>query len=923
MQIFLFIIFKPIISSNMKKLFLILAFISCSFIYAQVTTNPGAPVATDNIKITLTTTGTGLENYTGDIYAHTGITIGTNKWQNVIGSWGNNATQPKLTKVNATTYTLNISPNVYDFYGVPNTTDIKELSFVFRSADGSKQTSPDIFVTIFAPELNINITSPTNNAVFNQGESATIEAATTINANLELFVNNNSIETSTNTKLVSKSYTFSTTGNHTIKAKAIEGSNTKEQEISVYVKTTTQNQSRPTGIKNGVNINPDNTVTFVILAPQKQDVFLIGDFNDWKLNSNYQLKKDGEYFWITLNGLDPNIEYAYQYFIDYDKKVADPYSEKVLDENNDKYISNSNYPNLKLFPVGASGIVSTFKINETEYSWQNTSFTKPSKDNMVIYELLVRDFSENDSFQAIIDKLDYLQSLGINALELMPVNEFEGNDSWGYNVSHFFALDKAYGTKNKFKELIDKCHQRGIAVILDVVFNHSYSQNPLLQMYDYNNSTGTTSNNPFYNDDHNFQNGALRFGFDFDHESAYTQKYFKDVMSYWINEYKIDGFRLDFTKGFTNTYYPTSGDQWGSGYNQARIDRLKDYASYVWNNHGNDFYMILEHLADNSEEKVLADFGFMLWGNMNHNYNQNTMGHSSDSNISWGYYKNRSFSNPNLVTYMESHDEERLMYKNLQYGNSNGAYNVKNLNTALTRQELAGVFFFTIPGPKMIWQFGELGYDISIDQNGRTGKKPIKWNYYDVTERKNIYDVWATLIALKKKHEVFSTAANVTLDVGGLVKKIQLTHTSNDVVIIGNFDVTAKNIISNFPKTGTWYEYFTSTSKNVVNTAELISLQPGEYRMYSTTPFQNPLSTDDIINTQTPIVVYPNPTIESFQINKEIDNLTIFDISGKKVKEFKGNYKPNSPFSIKELTKGIYFIKINKLNSVLKLVKLN
>ena len=888
--------------------FILLSFFTFSLL-AQVSTTPGTPTINDEIKITLSTTGTGLDGFTGDIYAHTGVTVDGEKWQNVIGSWGNNSTQPKFTKVNSTTYELTITNNVYSFYGVSNTKNITEINLVARSADGSKQTSPDIHITIYSADLAVQITSPTQNALFNPNETISITAEATKNANLELFVNNTSIETATNTKTITKSYTFSSTGQQQIKTTATEGSTTKSNEISVYVKTTTQTETKPASAKNGVTFNNDGSVTFVLLAPNKNDVFLIGDFNNWSLHQDYQLKKDGDYFWTTITGLNADTEYAYQYFIDYDKKIADPYAEKVLDQNNDKFISDANYPNLKEFPEGATGIVSTFKMNETEYTWQNTSFTKPAKDKLVIYELLVRDFSENDSFQAVIDKLDYLQNLGINALELMPVNEFEGNDSWGYNVSNFFALDKAYGTKNKFKELIDKCHQRGIAVIVDVVYNHSYSQCPLLQMYEFNNSAGTTANNPFYNDNHNFQNGALRFGFDFNHESTYTQQYFKDVMSYWINEYKIDGFRLDFTKGFTNTYYSTSGDQWGNNFNQARVDRLKDYANYVWSNHGNDFYMILEHLADNSEEKALADAGMMLWGKMTNNYNQNTMGYSSDADISWGYYKNRNFNNPNLVTYMESHDEERLMYKNLQFGNSSGSYSIKNLNTALTKQELAGVFFFTIPGPKMIWQFGELGYDISIDQNGRTGKKPVKWEYFNVAERKKIYDIWATLIAFKKQHEVFSTD-NVSLDVGGLVKRINLNHTTNNVVLVGNFDVTEKTVNPNFPSTGTWHEYFTSSTENITNTTALITLQPGEYRLYSTTAFQNPLSTEDVNSISTNVFVYPNPSSDYVFINKDVDSFKIFDVSGKEIKTVSNKTKKHQPININVLSNGIYFLKL-------------
>lgn len=901
----------------MKKIFLLFLLISTTF-YAQITTSPATPTTNDEITLTLTTTGTGLDGYTGDIYAHTGVNVNGTQWSNVISNWGNNADQPKFTKVNNTTYTLTISPNVHSFYSVNISQTISEINIVARSASGSQQTS-NIHLQIFPPELNVQFSSHTNNQAVELNQVVSLTAEATIDANLELFAEGSSIQTANNTRAISANHTFTSSGLKTVKVTASEGGTTKEHEINLYVKTPTQNATKP-NVGNGITINADNSVTFVLLAPNKNDVFLIGDFNDWELNPNYQLKKDGDYFWITLTGLDTSTEFAYQYFIDYDKKVADPYAEKVLDEHNDQYISATNYPDLKDFPAKASGIVSTFVINENEYTWQNTSFTKPAKKDLVIYELLVRDFSEDDSYQAVIDKLDYLQDLGINAIEFMPVNEFEGNDSWGYNVSNFFALDKAYGTKNKFKELIDKCHQRGIAVILDVVFNHSYSQCPLLQMYDFDISGGTTSNNPFYNDDHNYEEGGLRFGFDFNHESNYTKDYFKDVMTYWIEEYKVDGFRFDFTKGFTNTYYSISGgDQWGNNYNQDRIDILNDYANYIWNNHDNDFYVILEHLANDDEEKALANAGMMLWGKMTHNYNQSTMGWNDQSDIGRAYYKNRDFNNPHLVSFMESHDEERLMYKNIQHGNSNNSsHNVKNLNIALSRQELAGALYFTIPGPKMIWQFGELGYDISIDQGGRTSRKPVKWDYYDVAERKKIYDVWAELIQLKKANEVFSTE-NVILDVGNLAKRINLNHSSNDVVILGNFDVNIRTFNPNFSTTGTWYEYFTNTQLNVTNVLQPISLQPGEYRIYSKSPLNTTLSNSDDLLTKNVVKMYPNPSTDRIFISKNVKNLTIFDLAGKQVKSFNST---QSSYDIASLNEGLYFVRITTNENITVVKKL-
>ncbi len=145
---------------------------------------------------------------------------------------------------------------------------------------------------------------------------------------MELQVNGISQQTSTNTTTISTSYTLNSTGIQTLKAIASTGSETKETTISVYVKTATQTTTQPIGLKYGINKNPDNSVTFLLKAPNKTDVLILGDFNNWTINSNYQLFKDGDDFWLTIPDLDINTEYAYQYLIDYNIKVADPYSEK-------------------------------------------------------------------------------------------------------------------------------------------------------------------------------------------------------------------------------------------------------------------------------------------------------------------------------------------------------------------------------------------------------------------------------------------------------------------------------------------------------------------------------------------------------------------------------------------------------------------
>ncbi|MDZ7346672.1 MAG: alpha-amylase family glycosyl hydrolase, partial [candidate division KSB1 bacterium] len=242
--------------------------------------------------------------------------------------------------------------------------------------------------------------------------------------------------------------------------------------------------------------------------------------------------------------------------------------------------------------------------------------------------------------------------------------------------------------------MVDEAHARGIAVILDMVLNHCYGQSPLVKLY-----LGRQHLNPWLNPVS--PNPVYAWGYDFNHESPATQAYVDRVLAYWLSDYHVDGFRFDFSKGFTNT----PGDGWA--YDGRRIALLKRLAENV-RLIDPDVYLILEHFTDNREEKELAAAGFLLWGNLNAPFNEATMGwhDGGKSDFSSGLYTRRGWDAPRLVGYMESHDEERLMVKNLLYGNRSGSYNVRQLRTALQRVEAAAAFLLLMPGPKMIWQFG-------------------------------------------------------------------------------------------------------------------------------------------------------------------------------------------------------------------------
>lgn len=595
--------------------------------------------------------------------------------------------------------------------------------------------------------------------------------------------------------------------------------------------TITNGKPVPAGANDGVTfINSGTSVIFNLYAPGKNSVSVIGEFNSWQPAAMNETP-DGTRWWIQIDNITPTTEYAYQYLIDGSLKVADPYTQEILDPNNDKYIPATVYPNLKAYPTGQSGIVSTFQASPTAYTWKVTNFTRPAQKNLVVYELLVRDFVATHSYQTLTDTLNYIANLGVNAIELLPVNEFEGNDSWGYNSNFMFALDKYYGPKNVYKAFIDACHAKGIAVIQDIVLEDQFGSSPLVQMYASSNGA-PSADNPWLAPTTTHPDGV---GYQMNHQQAATQYFTENVMKYWMQEYHIDGFRFDEAKGYTQVV-STDETSWAA-YDASRVALWTKYNTYM---KGLDptFYVILEMFSANQEETLYANQGMMMWTNLSSPADQATMGYST--NPSWDltglFYDSYGFTSPyGLVAYWESHDQERSMYQNETYGNSSGSYTTKDIPTALKREEMAAAFLMGSPGPKMIWQFEELGYDISINQNGRTGDKPILWSYNTDVNRKHLYSVYAKMIKMKIKNPVFASTS-FAYSLYGSVKTITLKDPSANVEIIGNFDVIPIPTVVVFPSTGTWYDNFSGTSINVTNVNYNVTLAPGEYHVYSTVP---------------------------------------------------------------------------------------
>ncbi|MFV5687093.1 alpha-amylase family glycosyl hydrolase [Flavobacterium sp. ZT3R25] len=946
----------------MKKNLLLLILLITSISYSQITTTPSPAIASGAVTLNFNKTGTPLAAYTGTIYAHIGLTVNGTRWQNVKGSWGNNATQPALTVVSGTTYKLDLTPDLYTYFGIPNTSSITEICVVLRNDAGNMQTG-DTFFNVGAFQVNLTAPAQNSSTIIASGTSFNVAANNTGgNASYTLKANGTSI----NANLSTSSYTFNDTNitsNRNYALETTQGSNTVTKKFNVIVNPGTVSATMPVGLVDGINYNGVDVskATLVLDAPLKDFVYVAGSFNTWQPDASYAMKKDpvSGKFWLELTGLTSGTNYTYQYWVvDASPiagtpsfvKTADPYATLVLSSDDDPYIPALSYPSLPVYPAGQEREVTVLQTGQTAYSWSaaTTNFVKPEKEKLVVYELLVRDFDAGRSYQSIIDRMDYFKNLKINAIELLPVMEFEGNESWGYNTSFHMALDKFYGTSSKFKELIDVCHQNGIAVILDVALNHAFDRNPMVRMWmndpDGDGWGSPSTENPYFN---TVAKHSYSVGSDFNHASALTKNYVKRVVKQWIQEYKIDGFRWDLTKGFTQNC--TAGDETCTNAYQAdRVAILKDYADYSWSLDPTH-YTIFEHLGTDSEEQEWANYriaetpskGIMMWGKMTDPYNQLTMGFNSSNDISRMNSTNHGFTKNRLVGYAESHDEERLMYKNIQFGANLNGYNVKTPATALSRMSALGAVSLLIPGPKMIWHFGELGWDSSIftcndgtinDSSAtlsgdcKLDKKPQpQWvnNWSGDTNRNKIYTDWAKMIALKINEPVFVGTATMASGTS-LTPNIKITNSAlagtqlKDVLVLANFDLSTQNVATGFPYTGTWYNLMDNSSINVTNVAATIAIPAGEFRIYG-----NKVASLAIANFEKKdgIYLYPNPATNYFTLNTATSRVQIFSITGQLVKSFNANQTAAYQYTVTDLNKGLYVVKAYNVNNEVQVMK--
>ncbi len=933
----------------MRFFLTVISIITFSNVFGQVTTTPEFPQADESITFTVDVSGTALEGYADEVWIWTWIDQGTEAIDAPTNV--NPATEAQS---DALMTRSGSDPNVYtitfiptDFFEQP-ASEIERLGLLLKGRDWSDGQTPDYFVDMSSGALEVSFTTlNTSPTFFNEGETININASASETVDWELLIDGVVVATFNGTNQISHSITAGTPEKYSVEVTIDNGTNQASEATYFVVRSASQTESIPTGVVPGINYLSDQSkVILCLTAPMKSSVYTIGDFTNWEINPVYQMKRDGDLFWVEITGLTPGAEYAFQYLVDESIYVADPYTDKVLDPD-DQYIPSTSFPELKEFPQEAYNSkwyfnrLSVLETGQQAFEWTDNNYQRPPKESLVIYELLIRDFFGDGqrTYANLTDTLSYLKSLGINAIELMPIMEFNGNESWGYNPTFMLAPDKYYGPKEELKKLIDTAHNQGIAVILDIAMNHNDLPAPYALMYFDLDAFKPTADNPWFNTD---AKHPFNVFFDFNHESAYTKDFLDSINSYWISEYKVDGFRFDLSKGFTQVNSGSDVGGW-SNYDASRVALLKRMADEIWAIDP-ESYVILEHFADNAEEKELAEYGMMLWGNVNHGFSQSTMGYTQESSISWGLHTSRGWNEPHLVSYMESHDEERLMFKTQEFGNSMGGYTTRDLNTGLERMKAASAFFYLSPGPKMLWQFGELGYDFSINtcpdgtinNDCRLAPKPIPWNdednlNYNLDEdRLRLKATTAALIKLKNEHTIFSTS-DVELHEDGLLKQLILkgeNYTSTpgstaemNAVVVGNFDVQSQTIGINFPHAGTWFDYFSvGVSYDVDEAPKGVTLPPGNFIVFTDVKLEAP--DEGIVNVITSVeeelvdqpMIYPNPAMEKLMISMPVESYDIVSTDGQVIHS---GTLSNNEINISGLPAGVYIIKLYTMSNTL------
>ncbi len=536
----------------------------------------------------------------------------------------------------------------------------------------------------------------------------------------------------------------------------------------------------PDGLMLGAVARGDGKCTFALYAPGKQQVALVGDFNDWN-DSADPLRVTDEGVWWIEKQLDHGT-YGYKFVVD-GAEIVDPYARRLSPDATPQVV------------VGAE-----------DYHWGDDGWDRPPFHDLVIYELHVGDFNAPFTFASVREKLPYLRDLGINAIELLPVMGFGGKPGWGYDPRFFFAPEQTYGSPEDLKALIDAAHQHGIAVILDVVFAHTAPDHPFAQLYPIEES-------PWYGG--NDMSEPNQFGFPkLDHTRPATKAFVRDVQNFWINEYHVDGFRYDYTLGI--------------GYN------LVDGVSYLTHSAREampNLYLIAEQSPEKPE--IVRENDLDAAWHVRFSYAARALlregtYHDWDWNNGdqWlgvlDAYAQGYTSPAQMVNYLESHDEPRITHEVMTAGMDEEA--------ARHKSALGATLLLTAPGVPMLYHGQEWGEATPKT----TDHNPLHWEALDSDASLGLKTHYQTLIGLRRDHPALR-AANIAIDHCSAEQKTLVYHRWNDegdeVVVALNFSPAEQQVEVPFPSSGRWRDIISGDELDADGAAGIV-LGPSQGRAF-------------------------------------------------------------------------------------------
>ncbi len=561
------------------------------------------------------------------------------------------------------------------------------------------------------------------------------------------------------------------------------------------------------------NFERPGTATFFLTAPHKPAVHLIGDFNRWHPRATPMTTDGAGLFWVTVPLQGPT-EYRFLVTMDETGKqvaVADPYAREIRWDGQ--------------IPKALLGA-------EPAYTWHDAAWRRPALRDLTIYELCVRDFAGEKEgggarfgdFAGVQAKLDHLARLGINAIELMPISEFPGDSSWGYNPVFYMAPKWLYGRPNALKTLVDAAHQRGIAVILDLVFNHAWGDQPYYLMYPPLFGPGgqeLPDRNPFFHHHHNGHANGWG-GLDWDHSSSYTLAYMQDTVRFWLGEYHMDGFRFDWLGGVEYDPWQPQRDGFDPFSGIAPIARAAREAAP-------DCYQIGEYWPINGTNPAKTAAKLVrqteidaVWNGAFHHTLEDCLFQTwqwerQDMPRNLGGFRAQGFDRADqIINYVASHDERRPEHE-VQFWGAHiteanpqlAARYATRWHLALQKARLGLAVLFTSPGVPMLLAGQEFGEDSprTIDF------WPLDWKKLRLPEGRGQFEFLQKLIRLRREHPALrSDGIEYYADdfVRFKVIRYKRWDGKGDVAVVAaNFDSVTHTIGLGFPHDGLWVDELT------------------------------------------------------------------------------------------------------------------